>query len=110
MAWESALIDTGSSLTLFPRRLLRRRGFPIENARRPSRSVRGVGGSVVTRFLADAIFTVVDSEGALHPFNQPRLFMVDGAFPPILGRGFLRQMNARLTLDFVDEAGHLEIG
>ena len=93
-----------------PRGLLVEQGFPVAQAKHAGRAVFGIGGGVPTYVLDRAVFVLKDVDEALLPFNQERLFFAAGRFPPILGRGFLRQTNARLTMDFVDEEGFLEIG
>ena len=93
-----------------PRGLLKQEGFPVAESKSEGRAVVGIGGAARTWVLERAVFVLRDADGALAPFNQERLFLAAGRFPPILGRGFLRQTNARLSVDFVDEEGFLEIG
>lgn len=85
---ESALVDTGSGLTLFPRNLLHLHRFPVRAAKKAPEPVQGIGGKTPVWYLEDAVIAVRDTTGALHPFNLERLFMTDSEFPPILGRGF----------------------
>lgn len=107
---EFALLDTGSSITVFPRDLLLLHRFPLLRAREDERGIGGLGGSAKLHYLSDATFAVLDQDSAPHIVNLQRLHFTSAKMPTILGRDLLKALNGKVVIDFVEERGFIEIG
>lgn len=105
-----ALVDTGSTVTVFPEALLRRWNWPVDRARHDDEGLRGIGGTAAVRYVENGVFGLVDQESALQVVNLRRVYFTKALFPSILGCDVMRALNAELHLDFVDHVGHLELG
>ncbi|MHB1260600.1 MAG: pepsin/retropepsin-like aspartic protease family protein [Thermoplasmatota archaeon] len=108
--FENALLDTGSHCTVLARRLLVQNGFRCDAFPEAPGGIHGLGGQTSAQIVPKARVALRANDGSYQAVNLSSVHIVPHDIVPIIGRDLLEAFSARLTIDFHERTGHLDLG